>query len=83
MAIEAYVEAAGDWQSVAEVRQTAFIDAEATAQFIVRAINDYEKNKISIEELMNALELCLTCSGLTWEAEHDAEIALARARVND
>ena len=81
MAIEAYVEAAGDWQKVAQVRQTAFIDAEATANFIVRAVNDYEKNRFSIDELMSALELCLECEGISWEAEHDAEIALARSRA--
>jgi hypothetical protein len=78
--IEAYVEAAGDWQPIAVVKQTAFIDAERTAAFIAKAVNDYGSNRTLIAEMAAALTLCLKCSGLTWEAEHEAEILIARAR---
>jgi hypothetical protein len=33
-----------------------------------------------ILDLIAALELCLECEGLTWEAEHDATIMVARAK---
>jgi len=34
----------------------------------------------AIKELVNALKLCLECNGrpLSWEAEHEAEILIAR-----
>lgn len=78
--IQAYVEGSGDWQTIAEIRTAGFVDAEPTAEYIKRAVNDYEKNKVLIAELVDALRLCLDCSGLTWEAEHDGEIAIARAQ---
>ena len=80
MAVEAYVEAAGDWEMVAEIRQTAFIDAEITARFIAKAVNERERNRELVGDLAAALELCLKVPGLTWEAEHEAEIVLARAK---
>lgn len=78
--IEAYVEAAGDWEIIAEVRQTAHVAAEATANFIIRVVNDYEKTQHLINEMTAALENCLECEGLNWSAEHDAEVALRRAK---
>lgn len=78
--IEAYVECAGDWETVAEVRPTGHIDVEATANYIVRAVNDYGFNRPFIDELVAALEMCLECDGLTWEAEHEADVLVRRAR---
>ena len=78
--IEAYVEAAGDWQTVAEIKQNAFIDTEQTAHFIAKAVNDYERNRQLIIDMVAALELCMKCPGLTWEAEHEAQILIARAK---
>jgi hypothetical protein len=80
MAIEAYVEIAGDWQTVAEVKQTAYLDAEATANYIVKSINGDEPTQKLLEELAGALELCLTCDGLTWEAEQEAEAVLTKLK---
>ncbi len=77
--IEAYVEGLGDWQTVAEVRPTGHIDVEETANFIVRAVNDYQLNNEFIDELVAALELCLESKGLTWEAEHEADVLIRRA----
>ena len=78
--IEAYVEITGDWETVAEVNDDAGIDAEATANFIARVVNEHEKQKELISQMVAALELCLECKGMTWEAEHDASIALQRAK---
>lgn len=33
-----------------------------------------------IKQMADTLELMLECEGLTWEAEHEAEILIARAR---
>ena len=78
--IEAYVEAAGDWQTVATVEQTAFLDAEKIAGFIAKAVNEFGDSRELIGEMASALELCLGCK-LTWEAEREAEILAARARL--
>lgn len=79
-AIEAYVEAVGDWKTIATVPQTAFLDAEKTAEFIAKAVNDRTDMQGLIDEMTEALESCLACDGLTWEAEHDAEILVRRAK---
>jgi len=80
MAIEAYVEAAGDWQIVAEIKQTAFLDAETTANYIVKAINNSEPRQKLIGDMIAALEMCLKCKGITWEAEQEAEVVIKRAK---
>src|SRR5262249_29441068 len=77
--IEAYIEEISDWQPVAEVKQTASIDAAPNADFIVRAVNSYEDNRSLIRSMIAALELCLESKGLSWEAEQEAEIIIARA----
>ena len=77
--IEAYIEAAGDWQTVATVQQTAFLDAERTADFIANAVNEFGDSRELIGEMASALDLCLECE-LTWEAEREAEILAERAR---
>jgi hypothetical protein len=78
--IEAYVMAKGDWTVIAEVRDTPHIKAEEMANYIAKAANDFDQNRQLIEELMGALELCLECDGITWEAEQEAEVALKRAK---
>jgi hypothetical protein len=37
-----------------------------------------EKYRSAIRELVAALELCLECDGLSWEAEREADILIAR-----
>jgi hypothetical protein len=78
--IEAYVMAKGDWETVAEVKQTAYLDAVETATFIAKVVNEYEQNQKLVADLVSALELCLKCDGLTWEAEQEAEIVITRSR---
>lgn len=48
----------------------------------VRALtdNDYQLQRAVIKQLIAALEMCLESKGLKWDAEHDAEIAVAQAR---
>lgn len=78
--IETYSMATGKREVVAEIRQSAGFSAEAIADYIVNAVNNLEKREHLIGEMIAALELCLECEGITWEAEHDAEIALRHAR---
>ena len=66
---------------IAETKQADGIDARANAEFIVRAVNSYEKTRPLIAALVGALELCLASKGLTWEAEQEAEAELVLARV--
>ena len=79
--IEAYSMATGKREAIAEIRQSAGFCAEDIAEFIVATVNNLEKERQLIGEMIAALELCLECEGITWEAEHDAEIALRHARA--
>jgi hypothetical protein len=79
--IEAYLPITGDWEIVADIHDTKGIDAEILAGLIARAVNSFEKNHDMITQLMAALEMCLECDGcLTWEAEHEAQALVNRAR---
>ena len=42
--IEVFIEASGHWETVAEVRPIANIDAEDIADFIVQAVSDRVKD---------------------------------------
>ncbi len=77
--IEAYVEKNNRLEVIAETHQTEFVDAHANAELIVSAVNDYEKHQKLIADLTNALELCLNSKGLSWEAEQETGVVLARA----
>ena len=78
--IRAYVMAAGEVEVIAKIDQTKSNDAEITASFIARAVNDHEKMRNLIGELIAALELCLTCPDLSWEADREASIVIAYAK---
>ena len=79
--IVAYVPITGDWEIIADIHDTRGVDAEIVAGLIVRAVNDYDRNCDMIEQMAAAIELCLECGDcLTWEAEHEAQAILSRAR---
>jgi hypothetical protein len=79
--IEAYIPITGDWEIVADIHDTKGVDAEILAGLITRAVNSFEKNHDMITQMMAALELCLECDDcLTWEAEHEAQAILNRAK---
>lgn len=81
--IEAYVAARGEWETIAVIREAAGVDAEVLSGFIVRVVNNYERNRDLIVQMALALELCITCDGkLTWEAEHEAQVVLNRFKHN-
>ena len=44
-------------------------------------IDDLEKLRPLIDEMIAALELCLECEGLTWEAEQAADTVLRRVKT--
>ena len=78
--IEAYVPITGNHEIIADIHDTHGVDAEVVAGLITRAVNSYEKHRDMIEQMIAALELCMTCAEcLTWEAEHDAQAVLKRA----
>ena len=78
--IEAYVEMAGARKVIARVQQSRWLDADRTARHITDAVNALQSHDATIEELCSALELCLECDDLSWEAEIEAEQAVKRAR---
>jgi lysine/ornithine N-monooxygenase len=77
--IEAYVMGTGKREIIAEAFPTSDNTAESIAEFIVHAVNEFEKREQLIDAMQSALEICLECEGLTWAAEHDADIVLRRA----
>jgi hypothetical protein len=77
--IEAYVMATGNREILAEVFPSPGHTAESIAEFIVHAVNEFEKREQLIDSMQAALEICLECKGLVWKAEHDVEIVLCRA----
>lgn len=79
-AIDAYIEGLGEWATVATTVPVATLDPQAVAEQIIRAVNAYENDQELLNEMAAALELCLACDGISWEAEHDAEITLNRYR---
>jgi len=79
--IEAYVESAGDWETIAEVKDSAGINAEKVTNFIVRAVNAYSQDRSLIAEMAEALEECIACGGkLDFSAEQAAESCIRRAK---
>lgn len=79
--VEAFVEPLGDWVVIAKVEDNLNVVAKETSDLITKAVNEYERNQEIIKELIAALELCMECPELTWEAEHDAELVLMRAKL--
>ncbi len=76
--IDAYLESTGEWTTIARIPASADINPKEIAEQIVRAVNSYEKNHSMMSEMVEALKLCLECEGITWEAEHDADIMIDR-----
>jgi hypothetical protein len=50
-------------------------------ELIAHAINDFDLDKQLIRDLTATIESCLQCDGLTWEAEQETGIAVARAKL--
>ncbi len=79
--IVAYIPITRDFEIVADIHDTKGVDAEVVAGLITRAVNGYEKQLDMIAQMTAAIELCLSCDEcLTWEAEHEAQAVLKRAR---
>jgi hypothetical protein len=79
--IVAYVPITGDWEIIADIHDTRGVDAEIIAGLIARAVNGYEKSHDMVAQMTAVIELCLACSDcLPWEAEHEAQAVLDRAR---
>jgi hypothetical protein len=76
--IQAYVMATGQHEVLAEIASVPGYTAEAMAEFIVNAVNNFDKRERLIEEMKSALETCLESGGLNWAAEHDADVVLRR-----
>ena len=75
--IEAYLPITANWEIIADIHDTAGVDAEVVAGLIARAVNSYDKTHATIARMRAAIELCLGC-GLTGEAEQEARAVLER-----
>jgi len=77
--IDAYVAATGDWATLTKICDATGVDAEATANFIIRAVNAYDAHRVLIADLAGALRQCLDSGGLSWKTEYAAELAVRKA----
>lgn len=77
-AIDAYIEGVGEWTTIARAVPAEGVDPKEVAEKIIRAVNSYDKQQAMLAEMVMTLKLCLECDGITWEAEHDAEILINR-----
>jgi hypothetical protein len=77
--IDAYIEATGDWATLTKICDATGVDAEATANFIVRAVNAYDAHRALIAELAAALRQCLDSGNLGWKTEYAAELVVRKA----
>lgn len=78
--IEAYSVRDGKRHMVAETFGAPGVNAEVTANMIIAAVNEREKIKEIIDEMLSALELCLGSRGLSWEAEQQVDSASLKAK---
>jgi hypothetical protein len=79
--IETYIPITGNWEIIADIHDTKGVDAEIVTGLITSAVNRYEKHRELIGQMTSALELCLACGDcLSWEAEHEAQTVLNRAK---
>jgi hypothetical protein len=79
--IEAYVLGTGSWKSIAEVKQAVGVEASNVADFIVRAVNEFEGNQQLIKDMIAALETCIGCVGIDWATENNLETILRHAKA--
>jgi hypothetical protein len=79
--LDAFVNNAGAWVTIAAVGSQPSFDAQHVAAQIIRAVNNEETYRRVLDDMAGALEACLNCNGLDFTAEHDSEIALARYKV--
>lgn len=78
--IEAYADDTGQKKIIAETFNAPYCNAQANAEHIVRTINQCAKMRELIADMLTALEMCLECEGLTWEAEQEADIMCTKAK---
>jgi hypothetical protein len=70
--IAAYVEASGQWETVAVVPPTSGASAEALAAFIAGAVNTARRHRELLSDAMKALEAVMD-DGLDFSTEQSAE----------
>ena len=78
-ALLAFVEASGDWETVALVKKTSAASAEAVAGYIAGLVNDLYKERPLLDAARSALEAVLE-EGLNYSTEQDADIVLRRMK---
>jgi hypothetical protein len=79
--ITAFPDATGTRATVAEIQAIGPCPARTIADYITTAVNLHAQRQTIIYGLVSALEECLETEKLGWSAEHDAELALERARA--
>lgn len=78
--IEAFSPATGKKEVIAEIRPNCGFSPDRLAEFVVATVNALENREQLIRQMSVALEMCLERDNLDWSAEHDAEVALRRAK---
>jgi hypothetical protein len=78
-ALSAFVEASGEWETVAIVQPTSGADAKSLANFILRVVNDWNEHDDLFQAASEALEAVLQ-EGLTFSTEQEVESMVERLK---
>jgi len=81
--IDAYVDASGEWETVAEVLAQKGVDAKATAEYITRLANDGDQIRQAMRAALSAIDELRTCAGknVTFDAEQEADVAESKIKA--
>jgi hypothetical protein len=77
--IQAYVEASGQWETIAVVQPASAATAERLATYIVNVINEGWEDRDVLQEAFDALTALLR-EGFNFTTEQEAEHAIDRLR---
>jgi hypothetical protein len=77
--ITAYAEASQKWELVAVVSPASGVSANEVAEFIIRALNESQRDHDLLRAAMLALEGVME-EGLTYSTEQDADVVVQRIK---
>jgi hypothetical protein len=78
--IETFIAREGKPLVIAETFNAQGFEATTTAEQIVLAVNQHDKLRGIVSEMLTALDMCLECDDLTWESEQEARVVGKKAR---
>lgn len=81
--IHGFVDSDGEWKMIGHITGQKGVNAKATAEFILRLVNDHDQTVIALRSALSAIKELIECAGKTisWAAEQESEIAEKKIRA--